>query len=196
MDPHTAWPFHNPFHPMPQGPAARLGDPTAHGTPLAPGPGSPNVMIGFKPAWRAVPTAAGAALLAAKKSSDVTLSIAAAATIAAAVPPALGLPVAQAAEVAARAAAMSALSSAISAAAAAPPADKHLCAIPFAPAPPDYPPSPAPPGPPHGPGVVIDGSKTVLINFLPACRQGDHVLEALGPLDPIAMGCPTVIIGG
>lgn len=33
-------------------PAARLGDPTAHGTPLAPGPGAPTVLIGGKPAWR------------------------------------------------------------------------------------------------------------------------------------------------
>ena len=34
-------------------PAARLGDQTSHGTPLAPGPGSVNVLIGNKPAWRA-----------------------------------------------------------------------------------------------------------------------------------------------
>ncbi len=34
-------------------PAARLGDMTGHGTPLAPGPGSPNVLIGGMPAWRA-----------------------------------------------------------------------------------------------------------------------------------------------
>lgn len=34
-------------------PAARLGDQTSHGTPLGPGPGSPNVIIGGKPAWRA-----------------------------------------------------------------------------------------------------------------------------------------------
>ncbi|UFH59983.1 PAAR domain-containing protein [Sulfurovum mangrovi] len=33
-------------------PAARLGDNTAHGTPLAPGPGSVNVLIGGRPAWR------------------------------------------------------------------------------------------------------------------------------------------------
>lgn len=33
-------------------PAARLGDNTAHGTPLAPGPGSVDVLIGGKPAWR------------------------------------------------------------------------------------------------------------------------------------------------
>jgi len=33
--------------------AARMGDLTSHGTPLAPGPGSPNVFIGGQPAWRA-----------------------------------------------------------------------------------------------------------------------------------------------
>lgn len=33
--------------------ATRLGDQTAHGTPLGPGPGSPNVLIGGMPAWRA-----------------------------------------------------------------------------------------------------------------------------------------------
>ena len=34
-------------------PAARVGDLTSHGTPLAPGPGSPTVLIGGTPAWRA-----------------------------------------------------------------------------------------------------------------------------------------------
>ncbi len=33
-------------------PAARMGDPTSHGTPLSPGPGSVNVLISGKPAWR------------------------------------------------------------------------------------------------------------------------------------------------
>ncbi len=34
-------------------PAARVTDLTTHGTPLSPGPGSTNVMIGGLPAWRA-----------------------------------------------------------------------------------------------------------------------------------------------
>ena len=34
-------------------PAARVGDLTSHGTPLGPGPGSPTVLIGGMPAWRA-----------------------------------------------------------------------------------------------------------------------------------------------
>lgn len=33
--------------------AARMGDNTAHGTPLTPGPGSMDVFIGGKGAWRA-----------------------------------------------------------------------------------------------------------------------------------------------
>ena len=33
-------------------PAARVGDMTSHGTPLAPGPGCPTVLIGGRPAWR------------------------------------------------------------------------------------------------------------------------------------------------
>lgn len=35
-------------------PAARVGDTTSHGTPLGPGPGAANVLIGGRPAWRAV----------------------------------------------------------------------------------------------------------------------------------------------
>ena len=34
-------------------PAARAGDMTSHGSPLAPGVGSTTVMIGGQPAWRA-----------------------------------------------------------------------------------------------------------------------------------------------
>jgi uncharacterized Zn-binding protein involved in type VI secretion len=34
-------------------PAARVGDTTAHGTPLSPGPGCSTVVIGGRPAWRA-----------------------------------------------------------------------------------------------------------------------------------------------
>jgi len=35
-------------------PAARITDATTHGAPLAPGPGSSNVLIGGLPAWRAM----------------------------------------------------------------------------------------------------------------------------------------------
>ncbi len=100
-------------------PAARIGDETTHGTPLAPGPGSLNVLIGGRPAWRA--------------------------------------------EI-----------------------DQHAC------------PEVDITGP-DGVGSVVMGSPTVLINGMMACRMGDIVIEkpglALGPANPIVMGCPTVIIG-
>jgi uncharacterized Zn-binding protein involved in type VI secretion len=168
---------------MPKGPAARILDPVVHPLPpvLQPGPGSFNVLIGSKPAWRGVPAGAGAALQAAKAASDTTLKAAAAATVAAAVPPALGLPAAKVAEETAKTTAAASMGSTITGAAGG--ADIHVCATPL-------------PIPPHGPGVVIDGSATVSINGLPACRQGDTVLEAVGPPNKIAMGCPTVIIGG
>ncbi|UVI27386.1 PAAR domain-containing protein [Paenibacillus spongiae] len=35
-------------------PSARAGDMTSHGSPLCPGPGSINVLIGGMPAWRAL----------------------------------------------------------------------------------------------------------------------------------------------
>ncbi|MDX2150485.1 MAG: PAAR domain-containing protein [Bryobacteraceae bacterium] len=164
---------------MPEGPAARTADNTAHGSPLAPGPGSPNTIIGWMPAWRGVMAAAAAALQAAKKIADTTVQIAESATKAAAGTP--GAPAAYAAEQAAKGAVLAALGSAITAAAAG--ADIHMCPVPS-------------PVPPHGPGVVIDGSKTVTINFLPACRQGDSLLEPLGPPDKIVKGEMTVKIGG
>ncbi len=95
-------------------PAARVGDQTSHGTPLAPGPGSVNVLIGGMPAWRAT-------------------------------------------------------------------ADFHTCPLVTGVV-------------PHVGGVVAMGSVTVLINNLPAARQGDTIVEA-GPPNTIAMGCPTVLIG-
>lgn len=95
-------------------PAARVGDLTSHGTPLAPGPGSINVLIGGKPAWRAS-------------------------------------------------------------------ADAHICPLVTGVV-------------PHAGGVVAVGSVTVLINNLPAVRQGDLIVEA-GPPNSIVLGELTVLIG-
>ena len=95
-------------------PAARVGDQTSHGTPLSPGPGSVNVLIGGMPSWRAT-------------------------------------------------------------------ADFHACPLVTGTV-------------PHVGGVVPMGSATVLINNLPAARQGDVIVES-GPPNTIAMGCPTVLIG-
>lgn len=167
---------------MPTGPAARSNiDTVAHPLPpiLTPGPGSMNTIIGFMPAWRGIPLAAVAALQAAKTAADTAIKAAEAATAAAAGTP--GAPAAYAAEQAAKGAALSAMSSAISGASAG--ADIHMCATPS-------------PVPPHGPGVDITGSATVMINFLPAGRMGDTLLEAIGPPNSITKGEPTVIIGG
>ena len=95
-------------------PAARVGDMTAHGTPLGPGPGSTTVLIGGMPAWRAT-------------------------------------------------------------------SDFHACPLVTG-------------NVPHAGGVVAMGSATVLINSLPAARQGDVITET-GPPNSIVMGCTTVIIG-
>ncbi len=166
---------------MPTGPAARITDNVMHPLPpvLTPGPGSSNVLIGFLPAWRGIPAAAAAALQAAKQVSDVAIQTAEAATLAAAGTP--GAPAAYAAEQAAKTAALSALSSTISGMAGM--SDIHACVTPS-------------PVPPHGPGVVIDGSQTVLINNMPACRMGDTIIEPLGPPNKIMKGEMTVIIGG
>ena len=166
---------------MPTGPAARILDPVAHPLPpvLQPGPGSPNVLIGSLPAWRGVTAAAAAAIQAAKATSDAAIKVAEAATIAAAGTP--GGPAAKLAEETAKTAAAASMGSMISGGAGG--ADIHICATPL-------------PIPPHGPGVVVNGSQTVLINNLAACRAGDMIVEALGPPNVIVMGLPTVIIGG
>lgn len=166
---------------MPKGPAARILDPVLHPLPgiLQPGPGSLTVLIGGLPAWRGVPAAAAAGIQAAKQASDTALQTAAAATLAAAGTPAG--PGAKAAEEAAKTAALSAMSSTIAGASGG--ADIHNCLT-------------LTPPQPHGPGVVVDGSQTVLINNLPACRMGDTIVEALGPPNKIVMGLPTVVIGG
>src|SRR5262245_65849644 len=95
--------------------AARVGDLTSHGTPLSPGVGSINVLIGGKPAWRAT-------------------------------------------------------------------ADTHVCPLVTALV-------------PHVGGVVAIGSTTVLINNLPAARQGDQIVESAPP-NASAPEEPTLMIAG
>lgn len=162
-------------------PAARITDTVAHPLPpvLTGGPGSFNVFIGGLPAWRGIPLVATAALQSAKQAADIAIQTAEAATLAAAGTP--GAPAAKAAEETTKATTAATMSSTITSASAG--ADIHSCTTPL-------------PLPPHGPGVVIDGSATVLINNLPACRMGDTVLEAVGPPNKITGGCMTVLIGG
>ncbi|MCP4341412.1 MAG: hypothetical protein GY799_21655 [Desulfobulbaceae bacterium] len=166
---------------MPGKPAARITDNVAHPLPpaLTPGPGSPNVFIGSLPAWRGVPAGVASALQSAKQASDAVIKTAEAATVAAAGTP--GAPAAKAAEEATKAAAAAQMGSMITSMAGG--ADIHTCATPL-------------PIPPHGPGVVIDGSQTVLINGLQASRMGNTVLEAVGPPNKVVKGEMTVLIGG
>jgi uncharacterized Zn-binding protein involved in type VI secretion len=161
--------------------AARITDAVAHPLPpvLTGGPCSSNVIIGGLPAWRGVPAAAATAIQAAKQTSDTAIKVAETATLAAAGTP--GLPAAKAAEETTKATAAATMSTTITSSAGG--ADIHNCATPL-------------PLPPHGPGVVIDASKTVLINGLPAARMGDTIVEAVGPPNKIVGGCPTVVIGG
>ena len=112
-------------------------------------------------------------LQAAKKVSDAAIQVAESATKAAAGTPAA--PAAYAAEQTAKGVAAAAMGSMITGGAMG--ADIHMCATPVV-------------VPPHGPGVVIDGSKTVTINGLPAARVGDTILEALGPPNKIAVWVP------
>lgn len=180
---------------MPQGPAARITDAVSppHVPPvLTGGPPALKVLIGNLPAWKGIPLAAGPALMATSTATETMLQaletaakVAEAAAAAAAGTP--GAPAAIAAATAARVAAetakaSSAATNGASIAAAAAGGSLHACAMPW-------------PIPPHGPGAVIDGSPTVLIENSPACRMGDTIIEAIGPPNKIMMGCPTVIIG-
>jgi len=165
---------------MPLGPAARVGDNVTHPLPpvLTGTAGSPDVLIGFKPAWRGIPAHSAAVLQASVEASNAAIDKLEKATIAAAGSPAA--PGAVAAEQTAKANALSQLGAAIASMSGF--SDVHICNVPS-------------PTPPHGPGVVIDGSKSVQINFMPACRMGDTVLEALGGPNKIMLGEMTVIIG-
>jgi uncharacterized Zn-binding protein involved in type VI secretion len=163
---------------MPTGPAARLNDLTAHGGTLVPGPPSLNVLIGGQPAWLGMTAAAAAALAAtiaagAKNIADKTAKAAAAAALG---PVASAKAQADLAEATAKAASDTAAamtSSGVSMNAC--PIVKLLV--------------------PDGIGVVIMPSQTVLINNWGACRVGDMIQEVTS-VNSIAMGCPTVIIGG
>ena len=162
-------------------PAARHLDSVTHPLPpvLTGVPTSPNILIGYKPAWKGVPAASASAIKTAQKIADTTIEVAKGVTKAASGTP--GLPAAKLAEEAVKAAALASMSSLISSLSMG--ADIHICMTPY-------------PAVLHGPGVVIDGSKTVLINNLPAARQGDTVLEAIGGPNKITVGCTSVIIGG
>lgn len=165
---------------MPGKPAARITDNVAHPIPpiLTGGPGSLNVLIGNLPAWRGMPTAAAAGLQVAKNTANIALQTAKAATLAASGTPAY--PGVKATEEALKISTSVSMSSMISSVSMG--ADIHMCGTPL-------------PIPPHGPGVVIDGSMSVMINGLPAAKMGCTILEALGPPNKIVSGCFSVLVG-
>jgi uncharacterized Zn-binding protein involved in type VI secretion len=161
---------------MPKGPAARVGDPSGHGAPLVPGPGSTNVFIGGQPAWRSVGPGAAAAIVASAAAALGAIMEAQAIATAA-----KGTPAAPAAEanlakvIAEQIAKLSTQMFSTGADTIACPIVKVVI--------------------PDGPGVVINGSTTVFIGGFPASRVGD-VIQEVTAVNSVAMGCPTVIIGG
>ena len=161
---------------MPKGPAARVSDTSAHGCPLVPGPGSTNVFIGGKPAWRGVGAAAVAAIVAAASAALSKIMEAQAAATAAQGTPAG--PAAQANLVKTCAEQVANVASQMLNTG----ADTIACTIVKVVI-------------PDGPGVVVSGSQTVFIGGFPACRVGDTIQEVTS-VNSVAAGCPTVVIGG
>lgn len=162
---------------MPGPPAARITDLTAHGSPLMPGPPSPNVLIGGLPAWLGL-TAAGAAALGAviaQGAADVAAATAAVGAASAGGPAAVAAANANLVDATATAAANTAAAMAGSG------ASLNLCPLLTVLV-------------PHGVGVVVSPSATVIINNMGACRIGDAIVEVTAP-NTIASGFPTVLIG-
>jgi uncharacterized Zn-binding protein involved in type VI secretion len=156
-------------------PAARLGDVTAHGSPLAGSPGEPTVLIGGKPAWRGTSAAAAAALTA--KVAKVATDIAEASVKATAAAGTLAGPAAQANLVKVAVESVAGIAQQM----ASMPGDMHACPI-------------VKVAIPDGTGMVMMPSQTVLIGGQGAARMGDMIQEATC-VSSIAMGEPTVLIG-
>jgi len=165
-------------------PAARITDLVLHPLPpvLTGGPTAVTVIIGFLPAWRGIGPAVAAGLSNGKIESEKKIKKAELATEAAkGVGNPAAITAAEANEKKVKFEEQAKMAATILAAAAM--TDIHNCAT-------------FPPLPIHGPGVDIKPSTTVIIRGMPAARQGDEILEAIGPPNFIMMGCPTVLIGG
>jgi uncharacterized Zn-binding protein involved in type VI secretion len=158
------------------GPAARVGDPVEHPIPdvLDPGPGSPNVFIGGQPAWRGVGGAQAAQFQSAASNSSQMIQDLQKSHNVTGEPDQATLDNIKQKQLDLMSAQINNLPAGV---------DVHFCDV------------LEPPPVPHGPGVITDGSKTVMINGLPACRQGDTVTEAIGGQNKVLEGCPTVTIG-
>ncbi len=151
---------------MPGPPAARLGDDTAHGDPLKPGPCSSNVFIGGQKAWRALSPAMVKELLSQAKKAAKSAAAAGSATTEAERTKHLD-DLEDAAEKMASIMAST---------------DQHACTV-------------VKLAIPDGNGVVTKGSSSVFINGLPACRVGDPIQE-ITSVNSIKAGDSTVLIGG
>ena len=151
---------------MPGLPAARLGDATAHGDPLKPGPCSSNVFIGGQKAWRALSPAMVKALLDQAEKAAKSAAAAGAATTEAERAKHMD-------DLADAAKAMAKIMAST---------DQHACTVIKLLI-------------PDGNGVVTKGSSSVLINGLPACRINDPIQEVTS-VNSITAGDPTVLIGG
>lgn len=167
---------------MPKGLAAREGDFVSHADPVTLTKFSvgliPNVFIGGKAAWRAIPAGNVTGLQQAKEIGDQKVTAAEKITEASRGTP--KMPEAEAAELAVKLEVAASMAKAITDAAGG--GDIHVCRTPL-------------PIPPHGIGVAINGSASVRINGLPACRANDTILEALGPANKINGGDQSVYIG-
>ncbi|HUF54297.1 MAG TPA: hypothetical protein VMR52_11065 [Dehalococcoidia bacterium] len=163
-------------------PAARVGDQVAHSPPgvLSGASGSPNVSIGGKAAWRGVPQGAVPLVSSARQAADAAIQSAEMATQAAAGRPEYGAT--KSAELTVKQNAATSNASVVRDSAGG--ADIHQCST-LLPR----------PGPAPGPGICADVSTTVLINGAPAARQGDTILEAVGPPNKITGGCQSVQVG-
>ncbi len=155
-------------------PAARVGDATAHGSPLGPGPGCPTVLIGGMPAWRGASPAAAAALGSAVAALAGEIAAKSAVATAAAGTPAGPAAQAELARTAVQGVAnLSSMMAGMG--------DNHACPIVKVVI-------------PDGMGVVTACSTTVMIGGMGAARMGDPITECTSA-STVAAGCPTVLIG-
>jgi uncharacterized Zn-binding protein involved in type VI secretion len=156
-------------------PAARMGDMTAHGSPLAGSPGCPTVLIGGMPAWRGLSAAAAATLMAA--AVEVATDVAKSAAIATAASGTPGGPAAQLKLAETAVSGVTKMTSLMTSLG----GDMHTCPIVKVVI-------------PDGPGMVTVCSQTVMIGGAGAARLGDPIQEATN-VSSIVMGEMTVLIG-
>jgi uncharacterized Zn-binding protein involved in type VI secretion len=138
------------------------------------GEGSPNVFIGGQPAWRGIGGAQGAQYQQNATNASNLVKDAKTSNQLTGVPDKATLDQIQQKQLDSMEAQIKNLPAGV---------DIHTCEL------------TEPPPIPHGPGVITDGSKTVMINGMPACRMGDTVTEAIGGPNKVTKGCPTVFIG-